>query len=118
MWPIFARRPRQPPSRSRASPCSNSWRVSASALAARPDTDRLGRMFFTLSPDEISAIRLSLRVACWAMLCSLPPGLVVAMVLARGRFWGKALLDGLVHLPLVLPPVVIGYVLLLLFGRR
>ncbi|HUN51384.1 MAG TPA: molybdate ABC transporter permease subunit [Candidatus Sulfotelmatobacter sp.] len=75
-------------------------------------------MWFTLSPEEISAIRLSLKVAFWAMLCSLPPGLLVAMLLARGRFWGKALLDGLVHLPLVLPPVVVGYVLLLLFGRR
>ena len=75
-------------------------------------------MSFTLSPEELSAIRLSLRVAFWAMLSSLPPAVLVAMVLARGHFWGKALLDGLVHLPLVLPPVVIGYVLLLLFGRR
>ena len=75
-------------------------------------------MWLSLSPEEISAIHLSLRVAFWAMLCSLPPGLLVAMLLARGRFWGKALLDGLVHLPLVLPPVVVGYVLLLLFGRR
>jgi molybdate transport system permease protein len=75
-------------------------------------------MTFTLSPDEINALRLSLRVAFWAMLCSLPPGVVIAMVLARGRFWGKSLLDGIVHLPLVLPPVVTGYLLLLLFGRH
>jgi molybdate transport system permease protein len=71
-----------------------------------------------LSPEEVSAIRLSLRVALWAMLGSLPPGIVVALVLARGRFWGKSLLDGIVHLPLVMPPVVTGYVLLLLFGKR
>jgi len=63
-------------------------------------------------------VRLSLRVAFWAMTTSLVPGVLVALVLARGRFWGKALLDGLVHLPLVMPPVVTGYLLLLLLGRR
>jgi molybdate transport system permease protein len=52
------------------------------------------------------------------MLCSLPFGIVTAMVLTRGRFWGKSLLDGVVHLPLVMPPVVTGYLLLLLFGRQ
>src|SRR5579864_7647576 len=71
-----------------------------------------------LSPDEINAIHLSLRVALAAMVCSLPLAVAVAFVLARGRFWGKSLLDGVVHLPLVLPPVVTGYVLLLLFGRH
>src|ERR1700756_3818085 len=71
-----------------------------------------------LSADEVSAIGLSLKVAFWAMLGSLPFGLVAAVVLARGRFWGKSLLDGLVHLPLVMPPVVTGYALLLLLGRR
>lgn len=70
------------------------------------------------SAEEIIAIRLSLRVAFWAMLGSLPLGIVTALVLARWRFWGKAALDAVVHLPLVLPPVVTGYVLLLLFGRR
>jgi molybdate transport system permease protein len=70
------------------------------------------------SAEEIAAIRLSLRVALWAMLGSLPFGILVALALARGRFWGKAFVDGLVHLPLVLPPVVTGYLLLLLFGRR
>ena len=70
------------------------------------------------SADEIEAVRLSLRVAFWAMLGSLPFGLVTALVLARSRFWGKSLFDGFVHLPLVLPPVVTGYVLLLLFGRH
>jgi molybdate transport system permease protein len=71
-----------------------------------------------LSPDEATAVQLSLRVAFWAMTTSLIPGILTALVLARGRFWGKSLVDGLVHLPLVMPPVVTGYVLLLLFGRR
>ena len=70
------------------------------------------------SPEELTAIRLSLRVAFWAMLCSLPVGLAMALLLARGRFWGKALLNAVVHLPLVMPPVVTGYLLLLTFGRR
>ena len=70
------------------------------------------------SPDELTAIRLSLWVAFWAMLCSLPAGLAVALVLARGRFWGRSLINALVHLPLVMPPVVTGYLLLLLFGRK
>ena len=71
-----------------------------------------------LSPDEIQAIRLSLRVAAWAVVWSLPFGVLAALVLARGRFPGKALLDTALHLPLILPPVVTGYALLLLFGRR
>src|SRR5258708_7870699 len=70
------------------------------------------------SPEELTAIRLSLRVGFWAMLGSLPVGLAVAMLLARGRFWGRSLLNVLVHLPLVMPPVVTGYILLILFGRR
>src|SRR5271167_4177428 len=70
-----------------------------------------------LSPEEATAVHLSLRVALWAMATSLIPGVLVALVLARGRFWGKSLLDGVVHLPLVMPPVVTGYLLLLLFGR-
>ncbi len=73
---------------------------------------------FGLGPDEAEAVRLSLRVAFWAMLWSLPFGLATALVLARGQFWGKSLLDGFVHLPLVMPPVVTGYLLLLLFGRN
>ena len=60
------------------------------------------------SPQEVGAIRLSLRVAFWAMLGSLPLGLAVALLLARGRFWGKALVNAVVHLPLVMPPVVTG----------
>jgi molybdate transport system permease protein len=71
-----------------------------------------------LGPDEWSAVRLSLLVASVEMLVSLPFGVVAALVLARGRFWGKTFLDGFVHLPLVLPPVVTGYLLLITFGRR
>jgi len=71
-----------------------------------------------LTPEEWSAVRLSLLVATTATLASLPMGLGVALLLARGRFRGKALLDALVHLPLILPPVVTGYLLLIGFGRR
>jgi len=59
-----------------------------------------------------------LQVSFWATLLSLPPGILVAYALARGRFRGKQVLNGLVHLPLILPPVVTGYLLLLTFGRR
>jgi len=71
-----------------------------------------------LSADEWTAVRLSLLVATTAMLASLPFGIAIAYVLARGKFWGKALLDTVVHLPLILPPVVTGYLLLLSFGKR
>lgn len=71
-----------------------------------------------LSPDEWRAVALSLKVAFWAMLASLPLGLLVAYALARWRFPGRLLLNGLVHLPLILPPVVTGYLLLLTFGRK
>jgi len=73
---------------------------------------------WALTPMETEALLLSLRVAFWSVVCSLPLGVLVAWLLARRRFPGKAVLDSLVHLPLVLPPVVVGYVLLLLFGRR
>ena len=69
-----------------------------------------------LTPEEWTAVRLSLRVAITATLASLPFGIAVAWLLARGRFWGKSLLERLVHLPLVLPPVVTGYLLLISFG--
>jgi molybdate transport system permease protein len=72
----------------------------------------------SLTPEEWVAVRLSLKVALWATLASLPFAIAVAYALARGRFPGRAMLDGLVHLPLVLPPVVTGYLLLLTFGRR
>ena len=71
-----------------------------------------------LSPDEWIAIRLSLKIALVATVVALPFGIAVAWLLARKNFWGKALLDGLVHMPLVLPPVVTGYLLLISFGRR
>ncbi len=71
-----------------------------------------------LSAEEWTAVRLSLLVAVTAMACSLPIGVAVAYLLARGRFWGKSLLDTVVHLPLILPPVVTGYLLLILFGKH
>lgn len=74
--------------------------------------------WLTLGPDEWIAIRLSLWVSTIAMLVSLPFGIITALALARGRFWGKSLLNGIVHLPLILPPVVTGFILLVLFGRR
>lgn len=74
--------------------------------------------WLALSPEEWTAVRLSLKVAVWAMLGSLPFGIAVAMLLARGDFWGKSVLNGIVHLPLILPPVVTGFLLLILFGRK
>jgi len=71
-----------------------------------------------LSEEEWTALRLSLLVSTTAMLASLPFGLAVGLLLARGRFWGKSVLDTFVHLPLILPPVVTGYFLLIGFGRR
>jgi molybdate transport system permease protein len=74
--------------------------------------------WMTLSPEEWTAVQLSLWVASVATLVSLPFGVAIALVLARGRFWGLTLLNGIVLLPLILPPVVTGYLLLILFGRR
>ncbi len=71
-----------------------------------------------ISPAEWTAILLSLRVAIVATLVATPFGIALAWLLARYDFWGKSILDALVHLPLVLPPVVTGYLLLLTFGRR
>lgn len=70
------------------------------------------------SAQEIEIILLSVKVALWSVVFSLPAGIAVAYVLARARFPGKALFDALVHLPLVLPPVIIGFALLYLFGRK
>ena len=67
---------------------------------------------------ELEALRLSLWVSAWAVLGSLPPGIFIAWILARKQFFGKSLLDGVVHLPLVLPPVVTGYLLLVVMGKR
>ena len=71
-----------------------------------------------LTPEEWTAVALSLRVAVVATLVALPFGIAIALLLARRDFWGKAVLDALVLLPLVLPPVVTGYLLLIAFGRR
>lgn len=71
-----------------------------------------------LTPEELTAMLLSLKVAATAVAFSLPFGIAVAWLLSRRDFWGKSLLNGLVHLPLIMPPVVTGYLLLLTFGRR
>jgi molybdate transport system permease protein len=71
-----------------------------------------------VSPDEIRILELSLRVALASVACSLPFAILVALGLARFTFPGKTLVDALVHLPLVLPPVVVGFALLVLFGRH
>jgi molybdate transport system permease protein len=73
---------------------------------------------FELSPAEWTAVALSLRIAVVATVVALPFGIAIGWLLARKKFWGKAVLDGLVFLPLVLPPVVTGYLLLISFGRR
>ncbi|HTQ12719.1 MAG TPA: molybdate ABC transporter permease subunit [Rhizomicrobium sp.] len=72
----------------------------------------------TLSPEEIEALLLSLKVSLTAVTCALPFALAAALLLARRNFPGKPLIDGALHLPLVLPPVVMGYLLLILLGTR
>jgi len=71
-----------------------------------------------LSAEEVDVVLLSLKVAFWSMVLTLPVAIALAWLLSRREFWGKSLLDAAVHLPLVLPPVVVGYALLLLFGRN
>lgn len=71
-----------------------------------------------LTPEEIEALTLSAKVAVWCMLLSIPPGIACGWLLARRPFRGKALVDALIHLPMVLPPVVPGYLLLLLLGEQ
>jgi molybdate transport system permease protein len=73
---------------------------------------------FDLSPAEWTAVELSLRISLVATAWALPFGLAIGWLLARKNFWGKTLLDGFAHLPLVLPPVVTGYLLLIWFGRK
>jgi molybdate transport system permease protein len=73
---------------------------------------------FELTSQEWTAVQLSLRVAVISTFVALPFGIAVAYLLARKSFFGKTLVDAIVHLPLVLPPVVTGYLLLILFGRR
>src|SRR5690242_13526144 len=102
------------------STCISLARVPKSAAskvtAAIPPSMELRLMH--LSATELEALRLSLNVAARSVLFSLPCAVLVAWLLTRGRFAGRWLLDALVHLPLVLPPVAVGYVLLLLFGNR
>lgn len=74
--------------------------------------------FFSISPIELSAIKLSLLVGFWSVAVSLPFGIFFGWLLARFDFTGKSLLDGFIHLPLVVPPVVTGFILLLLFGKK
>ncbi len=74
--------------------------------------------WLALSPDELTAVRLSIKVSSWATLVGLPFGIAIAYLLARKDFWGKALVNGVVHMPLILPPVVTGYLLLITFGKR
>jgi len=73
---------------------------------------------WSLSPAETEALLLSLKVAFWSVAASLPVAVALAWFLSRRDFFGKSLLDAVVHLPLVLPPVVVGYFLLILFGKR
>ena len=73
---------------------------------------------FDLSPAEWTAVLLSLRIALVATAFALPFGIAIGWLLARKEFWGKTLLDGLLYLPLVLPPVVTGYLLLISFGKK
>ncbi|QIM64980.1 molybdate ABC transporter permease subunit [Frederiksenia canicola] len=75
-------------------------------------------MFFSFTSQELNAIFLSLKIASVAILLALPFAIAVAWLLARKNFWGKNLLNGIIHLPLVLPPVVIGYLLLVLMAKK
>src|SRR5262249_50859107 len=82
------------------------------------DLQEIRILMLSLGPEEQEVLSLSLRVAFWSVFVSLPLAVAVAYALARGDFPGKTLFDAVVHLPLVLPPVVVGFFLLLLFGRR
>lgn len=73
---------------------------------------------FALTPEESTALWLSLKISLWAVVVILPPGVLLGWLLARRQFPGKAAIEAAIHLPMVLPPVVTGYVLLLSFGRH
>jgi len=99
------------------------WQLSAMGMTGRDSryiclNISLNGCSVILTSSDISALLLSVRVASVATFVSLPFAVAVAYVLARRRFWGKGLLNIIVHIPLVLPPVVTGYILLLLFGRQ
>ena len=74
-------------------------------------------MTLELSPQEIDAIFLSIKVSIWSVVLSLLPAVYIAYVLSRKNFWGRQALNVIVHIPLILPPVVTGYFLLILFSR-
>ena len=74
--------------------------------------------FFTLTPDEIDIIKLSYKVAICCLLVNISPAILVGWVLARKEFWGKSFFETPIFLPLVLPPVIPGYMLLVLFGTQ
>jgi molybdate transport system permease protein len=78
----------------------------------------MGSVFSSLTPIEISALWLSLKVAFWCTLLGALPAIGLAWLLARRHFWGKSLLEAFVYLPMILPPVVLGYLLLVMFGRN
>ncbi|MDE2421730.1 MAG: molybdate ABC transporter permease subunit [Gammaproteobacteria bacterium] len=78
----------------------------------------MSSLFTSLSPVEIRALWLSLKVAFWCTLLGALPAIGLAWVLARRNFWGKSLLEAFVYLPMILPPVVLGYLLLVMFGRN
>ena len=75
-------------------------------------------MDLAFTPAECDAFILSLDVAGWSVLLNVPIALILALALSRGRFAGRGVIEGAIHLPLVLPPVVVGFVLLLLFGHN
>lgn len=93
-------------------------RVADSAAAAAAESECPDRYAHVLTAAEFDALRLSSTVAAWSVLVTLPIAVVLAFLLVRGRFVGRAVLDATVHLPLVLPPVVVGYLLLMLLGRH
>ena len=78
----------------------------------------MSHLFTSLSPVEIRALWLSLKVAFWCTLLGALPAIGLAWLLARRNFWGKSLLEAFVYLPMILPPVVLGYLLLVMFGRN
>src|SRR5882724_7031908 len=99
-------------------PSMITWSGPRRAASSSTTASRSSARVLQPTDLELEAIRLSLRVAFWSVACSLPVAIAVAWLLARTRFPGRVLLDGLVHLPLVVPPVVVGFLLLVLFGRR
>src|SRR5690606_6978381 len=103
---------------SRHSSASGSKKTKSQAASNPPPCNRSWCRGFELSAEEWTAVRLSLRNSVGATFAALPFGLAIAWLPAPKDVWGKALLAGIVHLPLVLPPVVTGYLLLITFGRK